>query len=145
MNETIRIDFFPKTDPLFAHARAIRTAVFLEEQNCPEDEEWDDADAIAQHCLCRLDGEPAGTLRCYDDEGWLRIGRLAVTRAARGKGLAGVMLSETISRGRAAGFSRSFLNAQSDKMGLYRKFGYAAVGGEFVEAGIPHYRMEVVL
>jgi len=37
------------------------------------------------------------------------------------------------------------LNAQTHAAGFYRRFGFAAAGAEFVEAGIPHVEMTLTL
>lgn len=42
---------------------AIRTAVFVDEQGVPLDEELDAHDAQATHLLARVEGRPVGTLR----------------------------------------------------------------------------------
>ncbi len=130
--------------PLFPAVRAIRQKVYVEEQNCPPAEEWDNHDAAATHLLALLAGQAAGTLRYYDDAGWLHIGRLAVYPEFRGRGIARALLDYCLEAGRKAAFQRAFLNAQVDKMGLYQSYGFEAVGEEFMEAGIRHFRMERV-
>ncbi|MCD8138574.1 MAG: GNAT family N-acetyltransferase [Planctomycetaceae bacterium] len=130
-------------DPAFALAQAVRQAVFIEEQHCPPDEEWDDVDATATHLVAIRGDEALATLRSYDDGGWLRIGRVAVLRPHRGKGIAWALLCRCLEDGRSAGFTRAFLNAQIDKLGLYERAGFRATGGEFMEVGIVHRRMEM--
>lgn len=132
-----------KTHPDFRHVAAIRRQVFIEEQAVPEEEEWDEMDAAAKHLLARIDGKPVGTLRFYDDGGWLRVGRVAVLPEYRAFGLGGRMVAKCLEISMEMGFSKSYLNAQSDKTGFYHKFGYREVGDEFTEAGIPHRRMEL--
>lgn len=34
-----------------------------------------------------------------------------------------------------------FLNAQRHALGFYERAGFVSEGNEFIEAGIPHYRM----
>ena len=53
-----------RTDDMDA-CRALRRAVFIEEQNVPEDLEWDGRDGEAVHMLARLDGQAVGTLRMF--------------------------------------------------------------------------------
>lgn len=130
-------------EPAFERVKAIREVVFIGEQDCPPSEEWDEYDATATHLLAEIAGQPVGTLRSYDDDGWLRIGRLAVLPAYRGKGLAWKLLQRCLHDGRERGFARAFLNAQMDKMGLYARAGFVAVGEEFLEVGIRHMRMEM--
>ena len=126
----------------FVLVAAIRRQVFVEEQGVAEAEEWDGLDVSSRHLLARRGNEPLGTLRYYGDEGWLHVGRVAVLPVARGLGLGRLLLADCLRRGAEKGFTRSFLNAQTDKTGFYEKLGYHTVGDMFMEAGIPHIRME---
>ncbi len=128
--------------PQFTEVLAIRQKVYVEEQNCPPDEEWDNLDGGATHLLALQAGRGAGTLRYYDDAGWLHIGRLAVYREYRGLGIARALLEYCLDAGKKADFRQAFLNSQFDKTGLYQSYGFKVVGDEFMEAGIRHYRME---
>lgn len=143
MDDNVEIFALDSRSPRFPDAQAIRRQVFVEEQGCPPEEEWDDWDAVATHLVASVGGVPAGTLRSFDDAGWLHIGRLAVLPGFRGRGLAGLLMRRCLEDGKRAGFARSFLNSQWDKTSFYRNLGYREVGGEFVEAGIRHVRMEL--
>ena len=131
------------TDPRFPDVMDIRHRVFVEEQRVDPVEEWDEWDALATHILLLKNGQAVGTLRFFDDDGWLHVGRFAIVSDQRGSGLGRVLLHRCLEEGKNLGLARSFLNAQSDKVGFYGKFGYTAVGDEFMEAGIPHRRMEL--
>jgi predicted GNAT family N-acyltransferase len=66
---------------------AIRAVVYMAEQNCPYDEEFDENDfAGATHLLAYVDGEPAGALRMRWFAGFAKAERLAVRQNWR-KGL----------------------------------------------------------
>lgn len=134
---------FPGSDPRFALAVDIRRAVFVDEQKVPVEEELDDLDNTATHILCWVDGKAVGTLRFYNEDGWLHVGRVSVLPEARSFGLGRGLVLRCLEEGRRMGFTRSFLDAQTDKQGFYQSFGYRAVGGEFMDAGIPHRRMEL--
>ncbi len=70
--------------------RAIRTEVFINEQQVPEAMEWDEFDAISTHVLARnFDGLPVGTARLLPDG---HIGRMAVLKEWRGNGYGSAML-----------------------------------------------------
>ncbi len=143
MSDYVIQSFHGSGDEAFSLAKAVRQAVFVEEQKCPPEEEWDDVDSVATHLLARRGDEPLATLRYYDDDGWLHIGRVAVLSPYRGMGLARTLLQRCLNDARAAGFAKAFLNAQIDKLGLYERAGFTAVGPEFMEAGIRHRRMEM--
>lgn len=118
---------------------AIRREVFVVEQRVPEEEEWDDSDAVSQHVLA-LDatGAAIGTGRLLPDG---RIGRMAVVKPWRGRGVGGALLTTLITMAREGGFSETRLHAQTHALAFYRRHGYTPMGNEFFEAGIPHYEM----
>lgn len=64
---------------------AIRAAVYMGEQNCPYEEEFDQNDfAGATHLVAYLNGEPAGVLRMRWFAGFAKAERLAVRPGNRG-------------------------------------------------------------
>ncbi|WP_309643270.1 GNAT family N-acetyltransferase [Phenylobacterium sp.] len=73
-------------------AMAVRSLVYMGEQACPYDEEFDGNDfAGATHLLLRRDGEPIGTLRVRWFADFAKVERVAVRREHRG-GRATLML-----------------------------------------------------
>ena len=121
--------------------RAIRHKVFVEEQKVPEELEWDDADERAYHVLATApDGTPIGTGRLKLD---CHIGRMAVVKHWRGRGVGASILSTLISLAEKEGCDTVRLHAQTHAIEFYAKFGFTAVGDEFEEAGIPHRLMEL--
>ena len=126
-------------------ARAVRSAVFIEEQGIAHDEEWDALDADAVHAVVfnRL-GVPVGTGRLLREPqaGTARIGRMAVDRALRGGGV-GRLLIEALQQAAAGrGDRRVVLSAQRSAEGFYRRLGYAPVGQPYDEVGIAHIGMQ---
>lgn len=123
--------------------RAVRRSVFIEEQNVPEELEWDAADEHAHHVLA-TDGNdtPIGTGRLKAD---CHIGRMAVLRAWRGRGVGGTIVKALLSVAGKKGCGIVRLHAQTHAIGFYARFGFKVVGGEFDEAGIPHRLMEIKL
>ena len=123
--------------------RAIRRVVFIDEQNVPEELEWDDVDERAYHVLASdEEGEPIGTGRLNPDG---QIGRMAVAREWRGRGVGAAILHALVALAGKEGLSLVRLHAQTHALGFYAKHGFTAVGGEFEEAGIPHRAMELRL
>ena len=132
-------------------ARAIRQRVFVEEQACPPEEEWDAWDAPAargatcHHLLGTEDGEPVAVARWrpveFEGAPAAKLERFAVLPEARGRGLGRAMIEAAIREAEAAGFSTLVLHAQAHLEGLYASFGFERVGGVFDEAGIPHVKM----
>ncbi len=119
--------------------RAVRRAVFIVEQSIPEEMEWDADDAVCCHALAEdASGMPVGCGRLLADG---HIGRLAVLSAWRGRGVGSALLRRLVDLARSLGHSRVILNAQTQAMPFYARHGFAAVGDEFIEAGIPHQAM----
>jgi predicted GNAT family N-acyltransferase len=123
--------------------RAVRHSVFVEEQHVPEDLEWDDADERAYHVLATSsDGVPIGTGRLKLD---CHIGRMAVLKGWRGRGVGGTILQSLIAYAEKEGCEIVRLHAQTHAIPFYARYGFTPVGEEFDEAGIPHRLMELRL
>jgi len=123
--------------------RIIRTAVFIHEQQIPEDLEWDKFDLISMHVLAlNSDGQPIGTARFLPDG---HVGRMAVLKEWRGKGLGSAMLLRILEELRSQHMQKAILNAQTTAVKFYEKFGFQVSGKEFMEVGIPHFRMILLL
>jgi predicted GNAT family N-acyltransferase len=120
----------------------IRRTVFIEEQQVPESDEWDDDDAVSSHVLARLNREPVGTGR-LNPAG--KIGRIAVIAGARGRGIGALILRYLLDEARRRGIRRPYLHAQMQALPFYEKLGFRSEGGVFDEAGIPHVRMRRAL
>ena len=66
---------------------------------------------------------------------------MAVLGEYRGRGIGFALLKATIQKARTLGMNGVYLNAQTHALGFYERLGFVAEGDEFMEAGIPHYRM----
>ncbi len=118
---------------------SIRKLVFIIEQRVPQDEEWDGRDDGAWHWMATDPGDsPIGTARLLPDG---QIGRMAVLSEYRGRGIGFALLEAAIQKARTLGMNGVYLNAQTHALGFYERAGFVAEGDEFMEAGIPHYRM----
>jgi predicted GNAT family N-acyltransferase len=120
--------------------RAVRHAVFVKEQRVPEALEWDEADDRAYHVLALDDeGHPIGTGRLRLDG---QIGRMAVLRPWRGRGVGSAILRTLLDLAAKEGCEVVRLHAQTHALGFYAKHGFEARGPEFEEAGMAHRAME---
>ncbi|GAA3396641.1 GNAT family N-acetyltransferase [Streptomyces roseoviridis] len=135
---------------------AVRRAVFVEEQGVPQEIEYDPYDETAVHVLAvRADGVPLGTGRLLygadavgktgADASVGSLGRLAVTRAARGLGVGAALVRAIEDAARARGLAAVDLHAQTQALGFYERLGYEAYGPEFKDAGMPHRAMRRAL
>ena len=136
-----------KTEPLIklltweearTHASPIRFTVFCEEQGVPREIELDEHDSASIHAVV-FDGErPVATGRLLRDG---HIGRMAVLKDWRGRGIGGLMLQKLIERAKARGDREVALSAQVHAVAFYRAHGFIPVGDEYLEAGIKHQAM----
>ena len=139
------------TDADWKAIQTVREAVFVREQACPPDEEWDAHDApeargrTVHHLLGTVGGAAAACARWRVVESGgapaAKLERFAVLVPYRGRGFGRTLVAETLERARAAGHGRFVLHAQSHLAGLYAPFGFAPVGDRFWEAGIEHVKM----
>lgn len=118
----------------------IRRKVFIEEQQVPEEEEWDALDARCHHLILYADGNPAATGRIVPGEPVL-LGRIAVLKAYRGRGLGAEIVNRMAAKAFADGANEVHLHAQIQARGFYEKLGFVAYGDPYEEAGIPHISM----
>lgn len=128
-------------------ARQLRTEVFIGEQRIPKEMEWDDEDAACVHAVgCNRLGQPVATGRLLPSEqGVAKIGRMAVDRVLRGKGLGRDVLLALMDVARQRGDRQVALHAQRSAEGFYQRLGFVAQGEPFVEAGIDHIEMVKLL
>ncbi len=122
-------------------AFALRREVFVWEQKVPEEEEHDQYDLSATHFVAIAEGEVVGTLRLIILSEHVKIGRVAVRAAFRGRGIARKMMIAAMDHAREAGHARFYLTAQSDKLAFYESLGFVAFGPEFSDGGMPHRAM----
>lgn len=126
-------------------AESIRRRVFIEEQDCPEDEEFDGLDAESRHVLGWVGGEAVATAR-WREVPWpggpaAKLERFAVLPEHRGRGHGRALVERLLADARAAGYAVFVLHAQAHLEPFYATFGFERRGARFVEAGIPHVRM----
>ncbi len=132
-------------------AFALRERVFCGEQGVPREEEIDLRDEDAAHvvALAPDDRRVVGTLRLLLDTHYgtivAKIGRVAVAREWRRRGIALRMLELALAAARARGCARVRLAAQLEAVALYERAGFAVESGVFEEAGIQHVWMGQVL
>lgn len=120
---------------------AIRRTVFIEEQGVSVEDEVDGKDPQAIHLLATSNGAPVGTARLLLSGETGKIGRVAVLKEARGAGIGKALVLFAVEELARRGAARAKLGAQTHAVGFYEALGFAAVGPEFIDAGIPHREM----
>jgi predicted GNAT family N-acyltransferase len=124
-------------------AQAVRTAVFVEEQNIPAALEWDLMDAQCLHAVAYdAQGKAIGTGRLLPDG---HIGRMAVLSTARNCGVGAEILRQLMAQAKIRGMQAVQLNAQISAEAFYQREGFNREGELFMEAGIEHVHMNRTL
>ena len=122
-------------------ALALRYEVFCVGQGVSLAEERDGRDDEALHLVVVDDGDVVGTCRLLAEGSEVKLGRMAVAPAHRGRGLAAELLVEADARARELHAQRIALAAQLSAQALYERAGYAPYGEVFLDAGIEHVMM----
>ena len=142
----------PPADPVALHwvrsagelraALALRLRVFCDEQGVPREIEVDEYDDVARHAVALApDGRVVGTMRLVAAGTRVKVGRVAVDRDWRGRGIASALLDRAMEYAQGIRAEELRLAAQVAAVDLYRKAGYRPVGQPFEEAGIEHVWM----
>lgn len=121
----------------------IRLKVFVEEQNVPEEIEIDEIDPIADHALVYDGDKPAATGRVYQEQGIYMVGRIAVLKEYRGKGLGDLVTRMLLCRAFDMGAQEVHIHAQLQALKFYEKLNFKAYGEIYDEAGIEHTSMVI--
>lgn len=123
--------------------RGVRHAVFVVEQHVPESLEWDDADVTAVHAVAHDSCvAPIGCARLLPDG---HIGRVAVMRPWRGRGVGSALVCRLVDQARRTALPNAILNAQVAALPFYQRLGFVPTGDVFEEAGIDHRVMTLAL
>ena len=120
-------------------AGPLRFSIFVGEQNVPAGIELDDLDASCAHAVAfDVDGKAIGTGRLLPDG---HIGRMAVVKEWRRRGIGAEILQALIGEARKRGHGEVIVSAQLQAAEFYRDQGFAADGKVYPEAGILHQNM----
>ena len=127
----------------------LRQEVFIVEQECPY-LDADDYDQNARHMVGTVDGELVAYARILDPDatfqGFSSIGRIITKKSQRGKGYGKKIIDES-----SALCKRLFpdhnikIGAQTYLLDYYQSFGFQPVGEKYLEDGIEHQEMVLVI
>ncbi len=125
-------------------ALEIRKAVFIEEQQVPESDEFDQFDTLQEQCghvLVYHENQPAGTGRVRIVNHTGKLERICILKPYRKYGLGKVIIRELENMIKEKGITQCKLHGQTQAEGFYHKLGYQTDSPEFMEDGIPHVLM----
>lgn len=103
---------------------ALRGAVFMAEQGCPYEEEFDGNDYCATHVLGLADNVAAAAIRIRYFATFAKLERLATLKNHRGTGVTGAVIERALEICRRKGYMHVYGHTQVRHVGLWRKFGF---------------------
>ena len=137
----------------------LRSAVFIDEQLVPKEEEIDDLDSLESivddkviHLIAKENNKIIATARMFVEdrsiisssrETHLHVGRVAVRYDARKTGVGRLLMNKCHQVAVQRGYSMLTLSAQVQALGFYERLGYQARGKIYLDAGIEHLDMDI--
>ena len=108
-----------------ARVIAIRGAVYMGEQQCPFEEEFDGNDFSATHLICHKGDEPVGCMRIRYFADFAKFERLAVRNESRNVGLAAQIVDAAIELCRKKGYRVLYAHSQKRFLGFWERRGFS--------------------
>ena len=125
----------------------LRSQVFVVEQNCIY-QDLDDIDKISYHLFIKGNNDMIKAyLRIFEkDKDTAQIGRVVTDEKERKKGYATKLMEKGIQLIKnEMKKNKVYLEGQVYCKDLYLKLGFEIISDEFLEDGIPHYKMIKIL
>ena len=125
----------------------LRSQVFVVEQNCIY-QDLDDIDKISYHLFIKGNNDTIKAyLRIFEkDKDTAQIGRVVTEEKERKKGYATKLMEKGIQLIKnEMKKNKVYLEGQVYCKDLYLKLGFEIISDEFLEDGIPHYKMIKIL
>jgi predicted GNAT family N-acyltransferase len=108
---------------------AIRNAVYIGEQECPYDEEYDGNDLAATHLLAYIGDEPVGCLRLRFFADFAKFERMAIRKEFR-KSRAAIQLARAgFKLCQKKGYTRVYGHIQERLVSFWSRFGFRVMEG----------------
>jgi len=103
---------------------SIRSAVYIGEQECPYEEEFDGNDASATHLIGYIGREPAGCIRVRYFADFAKVERLAVRKEYRNTRLSFQLVRAAMELCQMKGYRRLYGHAQKRLVNFWSRFGF---------------------
>ena len=128
----------------YHHIMALRTSIFVVEQNCPY-QDIDDKDLTAFHVYGKIDQNVIAVCRILPagiSYAEISIGRVAVSMEYRGTNVANDLMHQTIHFIENQWGKKDIrISAQQHLTTFYNRFGFVQVSEMYLEDDIPHVEM----
>lgn len=123
--------------------KSIRESVFIVEQGVPAELEWDGLDEGARHALAiSHKGDAIGCGRMLSNG---HIGRISVLPQWRKQKVGTAIVEALLAYARNHDYQNVDVDAQTHAMPFYRRFDFSEHGEVFMDAGLPHIKMYLIL
>ena len=140
MKNSIRIKLVRNKEDLDNVLR-VRKAVFIKEQDVPEEIEIDEFDKTAKHIMVLYKNKPIGCARIRLINKKAKLERIAILKKYRGNGFGKILMDYLIDYCKNNNVKEIMMNSQYYLKDYYNKFGFKPRGKTFMEAGIKHIEM----
>lgn len=137
----MKILTFHLPSPYWQQTCDLRLKVFVEEQGVPEELEIDEYDQFSLHLIAVKNEKVIATLRLVFKKNTAKLGRLAVEKSERHKGVASQLMQYSVEYCHQQSCKMIELGAQVEAKEFYKKLGYQEKGDMFMDAGIDHVLM----
>jgi predicted GNAT family N-acyltransferase len=122
-------------------AFTVRSKVFIEEQNVPEEEEMDQYESESIHFVVYGGTVAIGAGRLRFVEDYAKVERVCILKEYRGTGVGKVLMEKMEEVASEKNFHKLVLHSQTHAEKFYSKLGYESYSDIFMDAGIPHVAM----
>ncbi|MEQ8968723.1 MAG: GNAT family N-acetyltransferase [Azospirillaceae bacterium] len=102
---------------------AIRAAVFMGEEDCDFDDEFDGNDLCATHLIAYREGEPVGTFRIRWFSEFARFERLAIRKRSRSLHLVNALVASAMEVSRQKGYRFATGLARDELVKFWKRHG----------------------
>jgi len=145
--DPLDLSFIDVTDVLYEGECALRFAVLREPLGMPRSSVAFPFEGDSLHLVAT---DPDGTVRACvlfhpDGDGGGRLLQMAVAPELRGEGVGRALVEHLEAELVERGIQSVGLHSRGDATGFYIRLGYAPVGPQYVELGIPHQNMRKTL
>jgi predicted GNAT family N-acyltransferase len=129
-NNQLVIKIVDNTEDLLK-AKLVRAIVYMHEQDCPYDEEFDLNDYTATQIVGLIGNEPVLTARIRYFADFAKLERLAVRQQYRSLGYGHQLLQFMLQLGSQKGYKKYYLHAQKQLQNFYEGYGFRTLGQPF--------------
>ncbi len=123
----------------------LREIIFIKGQNVPPERERDAYDKVATHFLLIENDTPIGVGRVIitQQPKTATIERIGILKEYRGTGAGFFLMKEIIDYCKKQKLPKIILGAQEHAIAFYEKLGFEICGEKYIDANIPHYKMQL--